>query len=119
MSWGIFFRIVAIDERRRVTVAAEERFQFVMRSARQYGGAGNLVAVQMQHGQHGADPEALRHVTQLGVLLVLRARCHRPLMCLLHFGVQRARVNRCARHGTPVVDPRFAATMGGMGSLLI
>ena len=47
-------RVVALDEIRRVTVAAEERFQFVAGNARQHRGPGNLVAVQMQDGQHGA-----------------------------------------------------------------
>ena len=47
-------RVVALDEMRRVTVASEERFQFVLRNARQHGGAGDLVAVQVQNGQHGA-----------------------------------------------------------------
>ena len=54
MSWCILRRVVALDEIRLVTVAAEERFQFVMRNARQHGRAGNLVAVQMQNRQHGA-----------------------------------------------------------------
>ena len=47
-------RIVALDEMRHVPVAAEERFEFVAGDARQYRGPGNLVAVQMQNGQHGA-----------------------------------------------------------------
>ena len=49
-----FHRVVAFDEIRRVAVAAEERLQFVARNAGQHGGAGDLVAVQMQNGQHGA-----------------------------------------------------------------
>ncbi len=47
-------RIVALDEMRHVTVAAEERLEFVARNARKHRGPGNLVAIQMQNGQHGA-----------------------------------------------------------------
>ena len=47
-------RVVALDEIRRVTVAAKQRFQFVVRNARQHRRAGNLVAVQMQDRQHRA-----------------------------------------------------------------
>ncbi len=46
--------IVALDEIGCVAIAAEERVQFVMGNARQHRGAGDLVAVQVQDGQHGA-----------------------------------------------------------------
>ena len=42
-----FHRIVALDEIRLATIAAEERFQFVLWNAREHSGAGYLVAVQM------------------------------------------------------------------------
>jgi len=47
-----FGRFIALDEVWRVTVAAEERLQLVPRDARQHRGAGDLVTVQVQHGQH-------------------------------------------------------------------
>lgn len=46
-------RIVAFDEIRRVPVAANQGFQFVMRNARQNRRTGNFVTVQMQDRQHG------------------------------------------------------------------
>ena len=58
-------RVVALDEIRRVTVAAEERFQFVMRNARQHGGAGDLVAVQVQDGQHGAVVDRIEELVRV------------------------------------------------------
>ena len=46
--------IVARDEARRVAVALEQRAQLVLGDARQHGRVGDLVAVEMQHRQHGA-----------------------------------------------------------------
>ena len=54
MSWCIFRRVIALDEIRRVAVAAKKRFQLVAGNAGQHRGAGDLVAVQMQDGQHRA-----------------------------------------------------------------
>src|SRR5207342_2043862 len=47
-------RIVAGDEHWLVAVTDEELAQFVFRNARQNGGTGDLVAIQMQYRQHRA-----------------------------------------------------------------
>ena len=74
--------------------------------------------------ERGADPKALGHVAQLGVLLVVRDRCHghrfqrhaadRAIagMVLLDFGMHRAGVNRfarCRRDPSRVTLQRHAA----------
>ena len=58
-------RVVALDEIGRVTVAAKERFQFVAGNAGQHGGAGNLVAVQVQDGQHGAVVDRIEKLVRM------------------------------------------------------
>src|SRR5665647_763935 len=47
-------RVVAVHEVRGVAVAFEQRAQLVLRDASQHRGAGDLVAVEVQNGQHGA-----------------------------------------------------------------
>ncbi len=47
-------RIVAFERERLVAVAAHQVFQLRMRDARQHRGIGDLVAIQMQDGQHRA-----------------------------------------------------------------
>ncbi len=47
-------RVVALDEIRFVPVSDQKRFQFFMRDARQDRGIRDLVAVEMQHGQHSS-----------------------------------------------------------------
>jgi hypothetical protein len=44
----------ALDEPGRVAVALEQRPQLVMADPGQHGRVGDLVAVQMQHREHGA-----------------------------------------------------------------
>ena len=46
--------VVAFDEVGLVTIALEEFLQFAMADAGQDGGAGDLVAVEVQDGQDGA-----------------------------------------------------------------
>jgi len=46
--------IVAFDEVAFVAVAFEERGQFIVGDAGEHGGAGDLVAVQMEDGKHGS-----------------------------------------------------------------
>ena len=46
--------IVAFEEVRRVAVAAEQRFEFVLRDAREHRGIGDLVAVEMEDRQDRA-----------------------------------------------------------------
>ena len=64
-----------------------------------------------RHRQRGADPEALGHVMQLGILFLIRTRrhCHRfqrhaalgtiAGMVLLHFRMHRAGVQGLAQSG--------------------
>jgi hypothetical protein len=58
-------RVVTFDEIRRVTVTAKERFQFVMRNARQHGRTGNLVAVQVQDRQHRAIVDRIEKLVRV------------------------------------------------------
>ena len=46
--------LVAFHEVALVTVSVEQRFQFRLRNARQHGGTGDLIPVQVQDRQHGA-----------------------------------------------------------------
>ena len=46
--------VVALHEQRLVTVALEQSAQLLVRDPREDRWVGDLVAVQMQHGQHGA-----------------------------------------------------------------
>ena len=47
-------RVVSLDEMRRVAVAAHQRVQLLVADAGQHRGVGDLVAVQVQNGQHAA-----------------------------------------------------------------
>src|SRR5205814_2180991 len=47
-------RVVALDEVRRVAVTAHQGFQLVMVDAGEHRGVGDLVAVEVQDGQHAA-----------------------------------------------------------------
>ncbi len=47
-------RIVALDEMRRIAVAAHQGFELLVRDARQHGRVGDLVAVEVKDRQHGA-----------------------------------------------------------------
>ena len=55
-------RIGTFHEEALVPVALEERFQFLMRNSRQNGGPGDLIAVEMQDGQHRAVPRRIRGI---------------------------------------------------------
>src|SRR5438445_2837759 len=46
--------LMALDIEGGVAVAAQERVQLVMRQAREDGGARDLVAVEMENGEHSA-----------------------------------------------------------------
>jgi len=46
--------VVAFDEIGLPTVADEEAFEFFVRDAREDGGVGDLVAVEMKDGENGA-----------------------------------------------------------------
>ena len=46
--------LAALHEQRLPAVAAQQAGQLVLRDARQQGGIGDLVAVEVQHRQHGA-----------------------------------------------------------------
>ena len=50
---------------RRITVAVENRLELVAGNARQHGGAGNLVAVQVQDGQHGAVVDRVEELVRV------------------------------------------------------
>src|SRR5579883_3029211 len=46
--------VAATHEVRRVAESAKQLFEFFFRDARKETGIGNLVAIQVQNGQHGA-----------------------------------------------------------------
>ena len=52
-----FFGIVPLNKIRGVAVAPEELVQLLMADAGQHTGVGDLVAVQMQNGEHDAVGE--------------------------------------------------------------
>src|SRR5215217_4337 len=64
-------RVVTLHEQRLVTVALEERVQLLVRDPRQDSWIGDLVAVQMKHGQHGAVSR------RIDELVRVPARCKR------------------------------------------
>ncbi len=64
-------RVVALDEMRDVAVAAEQRFEFLVRDAREHGRIGDLVAIEVQDRQHGAV------VDRIEELVGVPARRHR------------------------------------------
>ena len=47
-------RVVALNEIRRIPVAAQQGIEFIVRNACQHRRTGDLVAVQVQDGQHRA-----------------------------------------------------------------
>ena len=54
IAWCIVGRVVALDEVRLVAVAAQQARQLLLRDAREDGGVGDLVAVEVQDRQHRA-----------------------------------------------------------------
>ncbi len=48
------FGLVAFDEVALVAVAGEKRFEFGVRDAREHGGTGDFVAVEMEDRENGA-----------------------------------------------------------------
>ena len=65
MSWCIVAGIVAFDEMRRPAVAAEQGVEFLVRNAREDRGVVDLVAVQVQHGQHGAVAHRVQELVRV------------------------------------------------------
>src|SRR5439155_20459405 len=47
-------RFMAFDEKRLIPIAAEKLLQFLARDARQHGGIGNFVTVEMENGKDDA-----------------------------------------------------------------
>ena len=56
---------IALHKPRFVAVAAQQRLQFIMRQAGQHGRAGDLVAVEMKDGQHGAVPNRMEEFVRV------------------------------------------------------
>ena len=55
-------RVVSLDEMGRVAVAAHQGVQFLVADAGQHRGVGDLVAVQVQDGQHAAVADGVEEL---------------------------------------------------------
>ena len=58
-------RLVALDEIRLVSVTRQQRLQFLARNAGEDGRIGNLVAIQMEHRQHGAVADRIEEFVRM------------------------------------------------------
>ena len=58
-------RVVALDEMRRVAVAAHQGFELFMRDARENRRIGDLVAVEVQDWQHGAVAHGIEELVRV------------------------------------------------------
>ena len=58
-------RLVAFHEVRFVAVALEEALQLLARDAREHGGVGDLVAVEVEDGQHGAVARGIEELVRV------------------------------------------------------
>ena len=58
-------RVIAADDVRHVAVALEQPAQLALRDARQDRGVGDLPAVQMQNGQHGAVGDRVEELVRM------------------------------------------------------
>ena len=65
ISWCILLGLVALDEVGLVAVTAEQLFQFVVADAGQHGRVGDLVAVEVQDGQHGAVVDGIEELVRV------------------------------------------------------
>ena len=57
--------LVAFDEVRLPAHAAEEHLEFLMRDAGEDGGVGDLVAVEVQDGKHGAVADGIQELVRV------------------------------------------------------
>ena len=57
--------IVALDEMRRVAVAAQQMVELLVRNAREHGRIGDLVAVEMQDRQHRAVAHGIEELVRM------------------------------------------------------
>src|SRR5580692_1386488 len=54
--------VFPFDEVRRVAIAAEERVELLVRDAREDGGVGDLVAVEVKDGEDGAVADGVKEL---------------------------------------------------------
>jgi hypothetical protein len=57
--------VIALDEARRVAVALQQRAQLLAGYPREHGGASDLVAVEVQHGQHRAVAHGVEELVRV------------------------------------------------------
>ena len=95
-------RVRALHEARRVAVALEQRAQLLLGNPREHGRVGDLVAVQMQHRQHGA---VARRVEELVRVPARRQRTRLRLAVADHAAGQQVGI---VEHGAVGVHERVA-----------
>jgi hypothetical protein len=108
------FRFVPRDDMGLITVTMEQRFQLVVRQAGKYGGTGDLVAVQMQNGQHGAIAHGVEE------FISMPTRGQRPGLGLAvpdHTGDEQVGVVKCRTIGMCQGIPKLTAFVDGAWNL--
>ena len=103
-------RIVPFDKERLVAVADEQRSQLVLGDARQNGGIGDLVAIQMQDRQNGA---VARRVQELVRMPCGRQRPGFSFSIADHAGNDEVRIVKGRTKGMGKSIAEFAALMDG------